>query len=252
MKKEIAAFRGTRGAPQLREKRGRGPLEHAFIFLDHPPGKFARRLHVFGKRDQIPGKLFGISVQLAGAIFQQEIDGVPKSLRGEHMEGLCYNHGAQGSGLREESMRNLAMVIVAVFASAAAVGFAQVTRPVDATAPATSAMATAAKAEQELQKAEKDRFEAMVKADAGELDKLLGAELSYTHTNAQVQDKAGFISDIRSKNIRYVSIEPNDIHVTVFGTTGVVTGGAALHVIQNGNNLTIKIPLHERSHQPAR
>jgi hypothetical protein len=139
-------------------------------------------------------------------------------------------------------MKNLTIAVVAVWTSATVVGFAQVVGAPGAVAPATSAMATtAAKAEQELQKAEKDRFEAMVKADAGALDKLLGAELSYTHSNAQVQDKAGFISDIRSKNIRYLSIEPNDTHVTVFGTTGVVTGGAAVHVIQNGDDLTIKI-----------
>jgi hypothetical protein len=133
------------------------------------------------------------------------------------------------------------MVVVTAWTSATLVGFAQVVGTPDPVAPAASASALAAKAELELQKAEKDRFEAMVKADAGALDKLLGAELSYTHSNAQVQDKGGFISDIRSKNIRYLSIEPNDIHVTVFGTTAVVTGSAAMHVIQNGNDLTIKI-----------
>jgi hypothetical protein len=144
-------------------------------------------------------------------------------------------------------MKNLAMTVVAMCATGALVGFAQgpglpgVPAPAaPVAAPGTSAAVTA-KAEQELQKAEKDRFEAMVNADIGALDRLLGAELSYTHSNAQVQDKGSFISDIRGKNIRYLSIEPSDIHVTVFGTTAVVTGSAAVHVIQNGNDLTIKI-----------
>ena len=140
-------------------------------------------------------------------------------------------------------MKNLTTTVVAVWTWAVVVGFAQApVKPVapGAAAPGASAAATA-KAEQELQKAEKDRFEAMVKADAGALDRLLAPELSYTHSNAQVQDKGGFIGDIRSKAIRYLSIEPNDIHVVVFGTTAVVTGGAAVHVIQNGNDLTIKI-----------
>ena len=87
----------------------------------------------------------------------------------------------------------------------------------------------------------KDRFDAMVKADAGELDKLLGPELSYTHSNAQVQDKVGFISDIKNKKIRYVSIEPTDVHVVLFGTTAVVTGNAAMHVTENGNDRTVKL-----------
>jgi hypothetical protein len=151
-------------------------------------------------------------------------------------------------------MKNLMVIVVAMCAYGALVGFAQgpvAPGPVapgapapgtSAAAPATSPTAiAAAKAEQELQKAEKERFDAMVNADLGTLDRLLGAELSYTHSNAQVQDKGSFISDIRAKNIRYLSIEPSDVHVALFGTTAVVTGGAAVHVIENGNDLTIKI-----------
>jgi hypothetical protein len=140
-------------------------------------------------------------------------------------------------------MKNLAVVFVAVWMGAATVGLAQVAAPPPGgVAPPASALATAAaKAEQEVLKAEKDRFEAMVKADVGELDKLLGAELSYTHSNAQVQDKGGFIGDIRSKNIRYLSIEPSDLHVVLFGTTAVVTGGADMHVLENGNDQTLKV-----------
>ena len=81
----------------------------------------------------------------------------------------------------------------------------------------------------------------MVKADVGTLDKLLAAELSYTHSNAQVQDKGGFIGAIKSGAIKYLSIDPNDVNVVVFGNTAIVTGGASLHVIQNGTDLTIKI-----------
>lgn len=139
-------------------------------------------------------------------------------------------------------MNHLMATIVMTGMVATTVGFAQVPAAPGTLAPAAAALATeAAKAEQEIQKAEKDRFDAMVKGDAGALEKLLGPELSYTHSNAQVQDRGGFIGDIRSKAIRYLSIEPTDIHVTVFGTTAVVTGAAAVHVMQNGNDLTIKI-----------
>jgi ketosteroid isomerase-like protein len=112
---------------------------------------------------------------------------------------------------------------------------------VPAAAAASAASASAAKAEQEVRKAEADRFEAMVKADAGALEKLLAPEVSYTHSNAQVQDKSGFIADIRSKAIRYLSIEPTDTHVVVLGTTAVVTGLAAIHVTENGSDLTLKV-----------
>jgi Domain of unknown function (DUF4440) len=141
-------------------------------------------------------------------------------------------------------MKMIMMVTAAM--AVTTLGYAQVPLTPPAPVPAapvsaTAASAAALKVEQDVQKAEKDRFEAMIKADAGALDKLLGAELSYTHSNAQVQDKAGFISDIRGKNIRYVSIEPSDMHVVVLGTTAVVTGSAAIHVVENGADLTIKV-----------
>jgi Domain of unknown function (DUF4440) len=142
--------------------------------------------------------------------------------------------------LRANCVKRWSGVVAALFLAATVTGVAQTAVPGPAAAAATAATA-AAKAEQDVQKAEKDRFEAMVKADAGALDRLLAPELSYTHSNAQVQDKTGFIADIRGKVIRYVSIEPSDVHVTVIGTTAVVTGTAALHVIENGNDLSVKV-----------
>jgi hypothetical protein len=96
-------------------------------------------------------------------------------------------------------------------------------------------------ADQAVLQADLDRFAAMVKGDAATLDKVLAAELSYTHSNAQVQDKAAFVGDIKSGAIKYLSVEPSDRKVRMYGNTAVVTGGAAVHVIQYGNDLTIKI-----------
>jgi ketosteroid isomerase-like protein len=128
--------------------------------------------------------------------------------------------------------------MVCIAATAAAAGQAV---PSGAAAAAASAASAVAKAQQEVDKAERDRFAAMVKGDAGALDRLLAPELSYTHSNAQVQDKATFIADIRGRLIRYLSIEPSDVHVIVVGTTALVTGTAALHVLENGNDLSLKI-----------
>ena len=95
--------------------------------------------------------------------------------------------------------------------------------------------------EQAVLKADNARFAAMIKADAAALEKLLADELSYTHSNAAVQDKAAFISDIKTGKIKYLTVEPTDQKVRVFGTTAIVTGGASVHVVQNGNDLTFKI-----------
>src|SRR4030095_7887811 len=82
--------------------------------------------------------------------------------------------------------------------------------------------------QQAVERAERDRFAAMVRADAGMLDKLLAPELTYTHGDARVVDKAVFLAELKSGDFKYVSIEPNDLKVRVYGNTAVVTGGARL------------------------
>ena len=96
-------------------------------------------------------------------------------------------------------------------------------------------------AEEAVLKADSARFAAMLKGDADALEKLLAPELSYTHSNAAVQDKASFISDIKTGKIKYLTNEPSDRKAQVFGNMAIVTGGASVHVIQNGNDLTFKI-----------
>jgi hypothetical protein len=134
-----------------------------------------------------------------------------------------------------------AAVLVATVLSTPMLSQAQTipTPPATPTPPAASSATL--KAEGDVRQAERDRFAAMVKGDVGTLDKLLAPELSYTHSNAQVQDKGGFIAAIKSGTIKYLSIDPSEVNVVVFGNTAVVTGGASLHVLQNGTDLTIKI-----------
>ena len=110
-----------------------------------------------------------------------------------------------------------------------------------AAAPKGQAAKAAAGAEEAVLKADNARFDAMTKADGAALEKLLADELSYTHSNAQVQDKAAFISDIKSGKIKYLTVEPTDQKARIFGNMAIVTGGASVHVVQNGNDLTFKI-----------
>src|ERR1051325_6447179 len=84
--------------------------------------------------------------------------------------------------------------------------------------------------EQAVRQAERDRFAAMVKADVPALDKMLGADLTYTHGDGRVIDKAAFLSDFKTGAFKYVSIEPGDMKVRIYGETAVVTGGAGMSV----------------------
>ena len=134
-----------------------------------------------------------------------------------------------------------------------------------ATAPATSAqtpradepsvldtrtMAVAASARQavdpkkdeaDVRKAEQDRFAAMVKGDVALLDKLLAVELTYTHGDARRIDKSAFLADFTTGAFRYSMIEPSDVMVKLYGEVAVVTGAAAMRVLQNGTANDIRI-----------
>ena len=92
-----------------------------------------------------------------------------------------------------------------------------------------------------VRKAENDRFAAMLKADVGALEKLLGADLTYTHGDGRVIGKDAFISDFKTGAFKYTTITPNEMTVRVFGDVAVVTGGAAMHVVNNGAPADIKI-----------
>ena len=94
---------------------------------------------------------------------------------------------------------------------------------------------------QAVQKAENDRFAAMLKADVAALEKLLGADLTYTHGDGRVIGKAAFISDFKTGAFKYTTIQPNDMTIRVFGDVAVVTGGAGMHVVNQGVPADIKI-----------
>jgi ketosteroid isomerase-like protein len=105
-------------------------------------------------------------------------------------------------------------------------------------APAAGAVS---KDEAAVRKAESDRFTAMLKADVVALDKLLGSDLTYTHGDSRVIDKPQFIADFKTGAFKYVTIEPDDMKVRLYGDMAVVTGGAGMQVVSNGAPATIKI-----------
>ena len=106
-----------------------------------------------------------------------------------------------------------------------------------------SALAQTGKAEQQVLQAEKDRFAAMVKGDRTALEKLLADDLTYTHSTALLETKEQFIKSVTSGNIDYVTIVPSesDSKVRINGNTAIVTGVAAVNVIDNGKDRKIRI-----------
>ena len=81
------------------------------------------------------------------------------------------------------------------------------------------------------------RIEAMIKQDTKALGEILADDLSYTHSTARVETKAEFIAALTSGRTKYQSTERDDVKVSQYEDTAVVTGLAKFHVNANGNDI---------------
>jgi Domain of unknown function (DUF4440) len=95
--------------------------------------------------------------------------------------------------------------------------------------------------EASLRAAELARFEASVKADAAALDKLLDADLDYTHSNGDLESKSRFIAALSDGTRDYLAVEPQIEKLRVIGTVGLIHGRARVTVASGGNSSTFDI-----------
>ncbi|MBK9314604.1 MAG: nuclear transport factor 2 family protein [Acidobacteria bacterium] len=83
-------------------------------------------------------------------------------------------------------------------------------------------------------KLEDDWDKALVASDVDGLDKIYADTLIYTHSNGSVDDKATYITKIRSGETKYESMTRNDRRIKVYGDTAVVTCHWDVHVTARG------------------
>lgn len=99
----------------------------------------------------------------------------------------------------------------------------------------TSFLLTAGNAQSKDEKAVAQAVEqlrlAMIDPDAGKLDQLVMAELSYGHSGGKIEDKATFIQTLVSGKSDFVTIELQEQTITVVGKTAIVR-----HVLQAATN----------------
>ena len=77
--------------------------------------------------------------------------------------------------------------------------------------------------EQEILKLEQQWVDALLKGNADALETLYAEGMIYTHTSAATDGKASYIKKIRDKASVYDKLDREDIKVSVFGDTAVVT-----------------------------
>lgn len=93
------------------------------------------------------------------------------------------------------------------------------------------------RAAEAVKAAELARFKAMTTNDLPALEASLGDDLIYTHSSAAVDTKASYVGSIRSGALKYVSIEPSEMKVRIYGTTAVITAVAKFTSISNGQTM---------------
>ena len=86
----------------------------------------------------------------------------------------------------------------------------------------------------EIEAMETRRWAAQIGEDMEALDELFHTGLTYTHSNAIVEDRASYLNSIKNKVFDYRKADRSDTKIVVEGPTGVVTGRAQIAVVVGG------------------
>jgi len=87
-----------------------------------------------------------------------------------------------------------------------------------------AAPAAAASAEEEIQKLEKERAAAAVKADTAFLEKYTADDYTFINRSGQLADRTQTMSRLKSGDIKLTANDVSDLKVRLYGNTAVVTG----------------------------
>ena len=87
---------------------------------------------------------------------------------------------------------------------------------------AGSAASAATSDEAQVLKNTQAHRDALFSADAKALDKLCAPQLSYSHSDAHIEDKATFIANATKPTTKWLSLTYDDITVRVVGSAAIV------------------------------
>lgn len=89
--------------------------------------------------------------------------------------------------------------------------------------------------------AQRAQWAAQVARDTAALRNLLGDDLVYIHSNALVEDKAGFLRSVATGSIVYRDILPLEMTYREYGTTVLGNGKVRVRVQLEGRELTVDL-----------
>lgn len=82
---------------------------------------------------------------------------------------------------------------------------------------------------------------AMLKKDAGALDRLLHPDLTYSHSDARTESKADIVGAARAGKLTVQEIRFGDSTVRVYGNTALVKG--TMEILSNANGTPTNLNL---------
>jgi ketosteroid isomerase-like protein len=116
------------------------------------------------------------------------------------------------------------LLLAVVFASVSLTAFAQEKK-------ASSGV------EQAVLKIEQQWEDALINSDVAALERIYDDSLIYTHSNGSVDNKTVYVGNIKSGVTKYQSMKRDDINVSVYGNTALVTCHWEVHVLAGGNKI---------------
>jgi ketosteroid isomerase-like protein len=93
--------------------------------------------------------------------------------------------------------------------------------------------------------AQDKRIALTVAADVAGLGAMMTDDLTWTHSNANVESKAQFLEAIRSGKYKYKSMTFDDRKVRLHGDTAIVSGTCRVLVTTDGREIDIKLRFTE-------
>jgi hypothetical protein len=103
---------------------------------------------------------------------------------------------------------------------------------------AVSAQDAKRESDAEIQKAilavDNERYEAMQKKDMAALDRLHADGLVFINTKGRMLNKAEYMEEIRSGNLKFLSVETDDYTFCIYGDTVIMSGRAKSVVEYHG------------------
>lgn len=87
-------------------------------------------------------------------------------------------------------------------------------------------------------KLEDQRFKAMVAGDVSALERILADDLTYIHSNGQLETKVEFLARLRSGDLKYHAMPRSDVKVSILGCAAIVTGKVDADVESKGQRLS--------------